>query len=397
MAPPVGAAPDADLAGSLWPSPEQRLLLEAALFDGERARAAYRVWRAGVDLDTEFSWSSLRLLPAVYDNLRSAGHDDPLMGRLKGVYRRAWYETHQLFHRVAPVARELAARGVDVLVLKGAALALDYYRNHALRPMADVDLWVPEDSVPVALALLRESGWQFGDVPSDDHIRFHHAVQCFGPDGGELDLHWHIFWERSHRDFDARIRATAVPIDFLGTPLRQLDPTTLLLHIVSHGVRWNRETPIRWIPDASVVLRQRGAAIDWDRLVALARTARATHRTGLGLSYLAANFDAAVPARVLEALRATPLTLLERIDRTVVFRSDTPYEGSAMMQQWATFAEYCRCAHAGNPFEFAVGYSHYLRYRWNLGGRREIPSRVWRGIRRRLRGLSPERRGAGSP
>ncbi len=378
----------------LWPSPEQRLLLQAALFDGPRARDAFTAWRQGVDLDDDFSWSVLRLLPAVHENLRAAGYDDPLMGRLKGVYRRAWYESQQLFHQVLPVARGLKERGVDVMVLKGAALLLSYYRQHGLRPMADIDLWVPQAQLPVALAFLRESGWTFGVAPDPDHVRFHHAVQCFGPDGGELDLHWHVFWERSRNDFDANILSLSEPIDFLGTPLRQLDPTTLLLHVVTHGIRWNRETPIRWIPDAMRVLRQRGADIDWDRLVAMAREARATYRTRLGLRYLVDEFEAPVPALALEALRATPTTLLERIDNTVVLHDDAEFEGSAVRQQWRTFTEFCRRTDASGPYSFAVSFTHFLRYRWHLNGRREIPVRIWRGIRRRVGGAGSVQAGS---
>ena len=40
-------APDPTLAGAVWPTPEQDLLLEAALAPGERAFAAWRTWVAG--------------------------------------------------------------------------------------------------------------------------------------------------------------------------------------------------------------------------------------------------------------------------------------------------------------------------------------------------------------
>ena len=334
--------PPPELAERLWPSREQRLLLEAALLHGERSLCAYREWRAGTNLDAEFSWSVLRLLPAVYEKLRAAGHDDRLMGRLKGVYRRAWYESNQLFHRVRPVVQGLAERGVPVLVLKGAALLLAYYRQHGLRPMADIDLWVSESSLPVALQVLRDQGWRFGIEPDTDHIRFHHAVQCFGPDGGELDLHWHVFWERGRRAVDEAALARSEPIDFLGIPLRQLDPTTLLLHVVTHGVRWNRETPIRWIPDSLTILRQRGADVDWTLFTRLTREMHSARRTSMGLAYLAGRFGAPIPGHVIRTLADTRLTLLERIDNSVLLRSEDAFAHSALRQQWAAFADYCR-------------------------------------------------------
>ena len=380
----TGAEDDAALQERLWPSAEQRLLLKAALADGAEARDAYLAWRSGIDLEADFAWSVLRLLPLVYHNLRRVGHDDRLMGRLKGVHRRAWYETHQLFHHVSPIVRALTEHGVNVVALKGAALQLDYYEQCGLRPMADVDLWIPEQSLPLAIDLLKDAGWRFGVYPNADHVRFHHAVQCFGPDGGELDLHWHVFWERPRPEFEARIVARSEKLDFAGIPIRQLDPTTLLLHVVTHGVRWNVETPIRWIPDSLMILRRRGRDIEWDRLISLAREARASYRLRLGLTYLVEHFGAAIPEHVLGTLRATRVTLLERIDRSFVLRNVADFERSALHQQWAHFADFCRRTDATNPVSFAVGYTHYLRYLWRLDGRREIPGIIWRGIRKRF-------------
>lgn len=388
---PVAAPLSPEQAEHLWPTPQQLLLLDAALADRSRALEAYAQWRASIDLDAEFSPAVLRLLPAVYENLRAAGLADPLMGRLKGVYRRAWYESRQLFHRVQPIARALADRGIPVLVLKGAALLLDYYRQHGLRPMADVDLWVPRPAIEEATAMLRAHSWRLGTEPSPDHLRFHHAIQCFGPDGGELDLHWHVFWERGRDDVDAAVLAASEPIDFAGTPLRQLDPTTLLVHVVTHGIRWNRETPIRWIPDALIILRKRGPDVDWSRFARLVDELRARQRCWMGLSYLADRFGARVPGEVLADLGRRRPTLLERIDNSVLLHSDERYARSAWRQQWAQFAEYCRRTDATNPLSFAVGYTHYIRYRWHLDGRRDIPRRVWQGLRRRLAGAGHRR------
>jgi len=59
----TGAEDDAALQERLWPSAEQRLLLKAALADGAEARDAYLAWRSGIDLEADFAWSVLRLLP----------------------------------------------------------------------------------------------------------------------------------------------------------------------------------------------------------------------------------------------------------------------------------------------------------------------------------------------
>jgi hypothetical protein len=373
-----------DTTGHLWPSCEQRLLLEAALLKDDRAIAAFQSWRHSVQLDAEFSRGSYRLLPLVYENMRRLGVDDPLMGRLKGVYKRIWYETHQLFHRAKPVVQGLAAAGIDVMLCKGAPLALSYYRHLAERPMSDIDLSVPRHALPDAVGVLRDLGWRFSREPDEDMLRFGHAVQCFGPGGAELDLHWRVMHETSGAGGDESFWMTAEPLDFMGTEVRQPDPTHALFLVVVHGVRWNVETPVRWIPDALAVLRLRAAGIQWSALLSLAATHRVTFRLGLGLTYLAEVFEAPVPRAVLERLRTSDQSLLERFENSVLLRDDGSLAPSLVRNQLAGLAEYSRSAADRRPLAFAMGYTHYLRYRLGLQGRRELLPRMLRSVGRRL-------------
>jgi len=373
-----------DHAGQyVWPSSEQQLLLKAGLLDEQHAVDAFHTWRSRVRLEDDFSAATIRLLPLVYHNLHELGVDDPLMRRLKGVYRHSWYGTHRLLHSVEPVIAELASADIPVLLTKGVPLALSYYRNPALRPMADVDVVVPEPRLSQALGVLASLGWR-GERPEGEALRFRHAVQVFGPDGAELDLHWRPMYE-SPADSPAAdsFFATAEPLDFRGTMVRQPDPTHALFLTVVHGVRWNVETPVRWIPDALTILRSRGSDVGWDRLHHLAVTYRVVRRLRLGLSYLAQSFGAPIPVSAQARLRSMRTSLFERFECSVVLADDGTLNPSAFRNQMSCLAEYARHSPARNPLSFAWGYTHYLRYRLGLSGRRELLSRIVQGVRRR--------------
>lgn len=368
----------------LWPTTEQRLLLEAALWPGERGIAAFRAWRARIEPEQQFGWNLVRLLPLVYDNLHRQGLRDPLMARLKGVYRRAWCENNRLFHATAPVVAQLAAKGCEVLLLKGAPLVLGYYRNHAVRPMADLDVVVRGSRLTDAVGILHSAGYRSVRSMSSDLLRFAHALQFVHPEGAQIDLHWHVLFEAPSEQADRAFWAATEAAEFMDTPVRQPDPASLLLQVIIHGVRSNEETPIRWIPDALTILRTRGAAIDWQRLIDLAISYKLTYRLALGLSYLAETFEAPIPGWVIAALGRRQ-SLLERVENTVMLANSTRFVRSAMGTQWVSFTEYCRYAGPGAPWAFLKGYSEYLRFRWDLGGRREIVSSVVRALGRRLR------------
>lgn len=379
-----GMSSPRDTTEHLWPSTEQRLLLEAALLDGDRAVSAFHSWRSMVSLEAEFSRGSYRLLPMVYSNMHRLGVTDPVMGRLKGVYRRSWYETHQVFHRAAPAVAQLAAAGIETMLAKGAPLALAYYGNAALRPMYDLDVAVPQRRLHDALGVLRDLGWRVAREPDAEMVRYRHAVQCFGPGGVELDLHWRMMYEVADQRGDAAFWESAEPLEFMGLTVRQPDPTHALFLVVVHGVRWNMETPVRWIPDAITIMRTRGNDIDWSRLQQLAATHRVTFRLALGLTYLAETLGAPVPRAVLRRLREADQSLLERFENSVVLQDDGTLNPSLLRNQLACLAEYSRAAQTHNPVSFAVGYTHFLRYRFGLSGRRELLPRILRGVRRRV-------------
>jgi hypothetical protein len=64
-----------------WPNEPQRLLLQAALLDGDRASTASRAWCARIDLDL-LDAGSLRLLPLLYRAMTARGESWTHLGRL---------------------------------------------------------------------------------------------------------------------------------------------------------------------------------------------------------------------------------------------------------------------------------------------------------------------------
>ncbi len=154
-----------------WPGPRHRLLLHAALDEAEAAMKAWRRWRELVEFD-DLDEPENRLLPLVYRNLGTQLADDPVVGRMRGVYRLTWTRNQLLASAGAEAVRELAAQGVPTLLLKGAALSLLNYRDMGVRPMADVDVLVPPAQARIAMDCLLSAGWQAGvEQPRADDPR----------------------------------------------------------------------------------------------------------------------------------------------------------------------------------------------------------------------------------
>lgn len=372
-----------DLVGIL-PSRQQLLVLRAALSEPEIALSAFAEWRTGVDDAKEFDREIFRLLPLLYHNMQKCGCTDPLMTRLKGVYRMNWVKTHTLFERMRPLVHAFADAGFDVMLLKGAPLGVRHYGNPALRPMMDIDIAIPERDAKRAIAMIKQSGWRANTEPSDDIIRFRHSGLFYGPDNEELDLHWRSLAEFVDAETDDEFRDRTTTFEFLDRKLLAPDATRLLLHTIIHGIRWNPEPPVRWIADSMAIFNSASADIRWHEMLDFAERRQLTHRLGIGLKYLKHAFAAPVPDSVIEAIDGHRQTRVERFEAKTILVDEYELYGRALGPLMIPAGEFARYVEPRRPLRSAFNFGRFLRYFWKLEKRREIPSYIMRGVRSRI-------------
>ena len=299
---------------SCWPTRRQELLLQAALLRGQKAVEAWNRWKSSADID-RLDPASHRLLPLLYRNLHAHGIEDPLMDKLKGGYRHTWSRNRLLFRGLAKLLRSLRESRIRTLALKGAPLALLYYRDPGLRPMSDVDVMVPTRDALKAVRFLQALGWKpLGSFREID-IPIRHGVGFKDSAGRRFDLHWHLLDECCRPGGDDDFWDGAVEIQIDGVPTLTLNAADHLLHLCAHGVRWEKIPAIRWIADALAIMNVSAPEIDWIRLAAQAEKHRLILPVREGLSYLREKFDAPVPREILQALRDLPVSNMERLEQ----------------------------------------------------------------------------------
>lgn len=385
-------APEArsPLAGvsALWPTPGQELLLRAAVIPGPGAIEAWDRWKVDHDLiETELDHGSFRLLALVYKNLLAQGADEPLMPRLKGIYRYWWCSNQKLFYRAAGVIHGLEQAGIATLALKGSAASVAYYRDTGVRPMADIDLLVPYERAAAAVQALGRIGWKPARPRVPDLIRYQHSVRMVHETGEALDLHWHVLAECVHRDADRGFWQRAVPIRILDASSRALGPADSLLHAVVHGMRWNAEPTVRWVADAMTILHASPGAIDWEVLEREARAQRVVLRLHMGLDYLRRRMDAPIPAHVLARLASAPPAGIERMEYRVLAIGADGSERIRPDHLLLLAVQYLRFMSGKTLGQRLAETPAYWRYR--LRGRPGPFFDAVRGVRKWFRGRSP--------
>jgi putative nucleotidyltransferase-like protein len=296
------------LRGGCWPTDDQILLLRAALFDADEARAAWADWRSTESPDTA-EHASQRLLPLAYRNLVAAGVPDSDLAVLKSAYRAAWLRNQLLLEGAAAALRALHDAGIRTMVLKGVPLALLHYRDTGVRPMLDVDILVRRADAERARSALTASGWTESYPAPNGRRGGAHALALDDGLGRSLDLHWSALAESAPDD---DFWSASVELDVFGVSTRALCPADQLLHAAVHGGQWNPVPPVRWMADAVAIQRSGGADVDWERMVSEATRRRVTVLLEASLLHLADAVRFPVPAWVLERLRRAPKGRLER-------------------------------------------------------------------------------------
>ena len=278
-----------------------------------------------------------RLAPLVYETLSKANVEDPMLRQLVGTRLTRLTSLVLLTEAVTPIIADLIAEGIDVMLLKGAALS-DVYKSRAQRPMADIDLLVRPSDLPKTAKILERHGLVGAhDVRNPVQVACLHSVSFEPTEGfqGSIDLHWMAspqlapsgiaaaqwrrpwFMQLTDDEFWGRARIS----DFSGIDVFAPSMTDLLLLVVLHGVRFGIADDTRWAVDAVTILRRRSKEIDWDLLVDQAIRRRVNAVTATALIYLRDNvligsLAGAIPSSAIARLQRAKPSFRERtIDR----------------------------------------------------------------------------------
>jgi len=335
--------------GGCWLSPLQENLLHACLKQGEPAMKAWDAWRAEADLDT-------------------------------------------VENRLNKMERMVKIGDKSVMILKGAPLAVAYYRDIGLRCMSDFDVLVPPEETETVISIIKELGWQvnfgrFEDL-TDTYRKYRHSQGFAYPPQYELDLHWHLMYTSLEAGADDDFWAEAVPVSLGRREVLTLNATDHLLHACAHGVWWNTLPPLRWIADAVTILNS-GAEINWDRILEQTRRRQLTLPIKAAMEYLKYHMNAQVPDSLLHDLAVTRLSIRERNEYKawiIPDRARGPWNSF-----WYYYSIYSRANRDVTRLRRITGFPGYLKILWKTEKFRDVPVQATVRILRRIRNVMESR------
>ena len=354
-----------------WPTRDQELLLCAALLQGEPALESWNQWRRNVNIDV-VDYGSHRMIPQLYRNMQRHGVKDPLMDRLKGVYRYYLYKNEILLHRLGILLAAFEEAGIKTMMLKGAALVPLYYRESGLRPMLDADVMVPTHQAAQAMDLLNKLRWKSVSYSRPQiRISIIHSTSFNGDAGCNVDLHWHLFWECFNANEVDDYWESAIPIQIGGEHTLALSPTDQLLHTCWHGARWNEVPPIRWIADSLAIISVSAEKIDWERLLKKAQRHRISMPVKASLEYLKKTFAAPIPDELLQSLATVRTSKLERENYEAALNPLAPPTTTKILR--LLYYDYRWLSSSTSSRFKLITFGQYLQAKWHIDHLWHVP------------------------
>jgi hypothetical protein len=330
-----------------WPDEATLRAFLAALVAAEPEGVQHSLakWQAaGHDWSDLADWLRRHgLLAMAYEQLRrldSDGRYVRLIERLRAPYFQLAVATVRLLAQARELDQSLAASGVEMLFLKGVALAVTVYPRPNWRSMSDIDVLVrrrpaPPHSPPQTdgndrswppdiadcVTLLAEEGFKLyaPEIRAGlQGLNGHHVTLAPPPSRRyPVELHWsltdaqtawdvddmEIFWQRSRL------------ITFEGHPYRILSPVAQLWHLSTHLALQHglAEAAMKWLLDIHFLVQYAGAEIDGVELVAGARQLGWSAAVLDSLQWVQYLFATPVPAPWIEALRADAQPEIQRL------------------------------------------------------------------------------------
>lgn len=189
--------------------------------------------------------------------------------------------------------RSARAKGLPILVLRGAALSEVYYGDPALRPAADEDILVRRSDIAGVEGLCREMGLL--RLPGMAGVTY----------GGRsplplmLDIHTGIWHEKDEKSLWAR----ALPVRLADQQAFRLGPEDMALNLVFHAAVHHGRFSARDAVDLALVCAPVGGAPRWDFLLEMTAHAGLEAVLRHCLRETRERTHASVPDEILERLR----------------------------------------------------------------------------------------------
>ncbi|NOY99819.1 MAG: nucleotidyltransferase family protein [Chloroflexi bacterium] len=211
------------------------------------------------------------IAPLVYTHLQAAEIDIPKATEndLKAYYLRHNHANHVRTRALVEILQSFQSADIQVLVLKGMAMAHLVYPHPRLRPMSDIDLLVSKKDAKKGQNRLIELGFRVPASHNTPSVHHHLPVVQRRVDGVNvyIELHHNLTHALTpHTVFEA-VYPNALSFELEGIPATALSYENMLAHSYHHMTDASVQSfRLIWIADMISLVESHGKELDWSKL-----------------------------------------------------------------------------------------------------------------------------------
>ena len=350
-------------------SRQNKLLLKACFLPQEIAASAWQDYQKHLDLD-HIDSEAYHLLPLLYQSLSVACPDASELAKLKGIYRKTWYQNYLKLQAVAEIVDCLQSAGIRTMLLNEPALVLSIFGDYGFRAIHDVHVLVPTASALSAINCLIKSGWRIHKSISTMSITFDSCVLLNSPSGQRIVLHWRFLLGMPSKLEYSLIWGNAnlvqLPDDLkVHIPI----PCHQLLKSCVDLVQSNIYPVLHQLTDVILGIKMLQTTSEWNILVDLAQKSCYAFRLKSTLISVNEILEGLLPAQVIKAFNKIPTTHVEKLEAI----ADKNHELSFMKKPISRLTQYMRIVNHTSVNNQNLGFMNYLQHIWGLKHSWQIP------------------------
>jgi hypothetical protein len=257
---------------------------------------------------------------------------DHILGSIRTAYLVQAARNFQLATALTEIIEGFTESSIEVVVLKGPAVALMAYGQICNREFTDLDLLVPPADLTRARLVLDSLGYRLVSEDVLNHSDQKDIQLVREVDDTLVELHWALNPPLNRFPLEATgIWDRLETLDLLGTPIRTLNVEDTLIALCIHASK-HRWSLLKWSFDIAQILTRKADALDWDVLLQRCRTVGCTRTLCFGIQLASLLFAVTLPAGLTTPLsRNTSLMRLVEVVRDSLLQS-TPLKESDLMR-----------------------------------------------------------------
>jgi hypothetical protein len=220
-------------------------------------------------------------IPLIYCKIGSLPPEcrppEPITNEMRQDFLVSCVRSLHMERQLQEIIEAFRKQGVQVLVLRGPALAFSLYPDAAMRPSCDLDLLVLPEQLVESRGILENLGYQCL-ARRFERARDFFREECFIHPKNQghrvpVDLHWvhwelHPFFKGSDEVDIQDLFQRAWKVETSTMAFETLDPVDHLIHSAIHLLMIHRnELRFSWIYDTVLLAQHLHVVDDWETLV----------------------------------------------------------------------------------------------------------------------------------